>query len=43
MTLYHFASADSFVRWLAAHPGYLVVSTLTPGPHGHYSVLMGKP
>lgn len=27
----HYAPADSFVRWMAAHPGYLIVACLWRG------------
>ena len=41
MTLFHFAPVDGFVRWLAAHPGWVVCSTL-PCHHGAWAVLMER-
>lgn len=35
----HFAPIHSFVRWLAAHPGYVICAIL-PRHHGEYSLLM---
>ena len=37
-----FAPAHGFVRWLAAHPGYVIVSTLTGRREfpGNWSLLM---
>jgi hypothetical protein len=40
-TLLHFAAVDGFIRFMAANPGYVIVSTL-PGYHAHYSVLLEK-
>lgn len=37
----HYAPADSFIRWMAAHPGYVIVATMWTYPH-RLSVLMRK-
>ena len=37
----HYAPAGSFIRWMAAHPGYLIVATMWRGS-SHLSVLMKR-
>ena len=38
---FHFAPIHSFIRWLAANPGYVICATLR-GRHGDFSVLMER-
>ena len=44
MIVLHYAPAGAFLRWMAAHPGYVICSTLTARRTfpGCWTVLMEK-